>query len=1027
VAVNTRGEPVSIDARELLTQARWVRRLAQSLVRDASIAEDLVQETWLAALEGAPSEEGRLRPWLARVVRNFARQSRRGEANRTRREHVSARSERSPSASETAERLESQRVLVESLESLDEPYRTTVTLRYLEGLSAAQIARKQGIPAGTVRWRLKQGLDQLRARLDKRFGGERRSWALAFLPLLRRPPLAQIAAGTGAAVVEGLTIMSTGTKIAIGVAVLAVSGGVWFASSRSGSLSNALAESHAKAEAVILSGKPEEAKADEVLKSREGEGRESAGAPAVSAGPPAPEVAIGRVEARFVDPDSHPLSGISLECRVGKLFQAQSGADGKCSLDIDLIRMGVERQIKLVARGSNRATNFSRAMLAEGKTTWLGDVVLQPGGAIAGVVLGPDGNPFAGAQVWVTQPDLTVDEEVARKHGPEHRDWPQATSAADGSFQVDGVPAALVRAWAGSEGMRWTLSAPIEIRASEVDRGIQLRFEPLAASDRIEGSVLAPDGTPVAGAEVFCMWHSAGTSSGFSVRSGKDGRFRVLVDHPVSHDFNVADPKARWPSFSRDGVAPGTLDLELKFSEPRWFDLEVREPGGTAVEQYQVFLHDGHGNELPGVPTDKAHPSGKTRIMLPHTSFSMQILARGFAPMRHGRIDPETIASPWVCTLVPVPTIHGRVTAAGAPFPGARVVLHEMAGSDDFVERDGFPSRLIDEDVDSTVTKADGTFQLDQSVGTRFAILCDADGLARAEVSPIELQAPDSKPLEIALTAGGSIEGRVLPAAGHEAAGTLVAITRYDGRTITQRVGPDGKFSFAHLTPGKWRVKRIARESGGGGSARGGGGGGRVQEFPWDCTVVEGEITRFDLDLSRDLPCTLAGDVTVNGKPASSWMATLRPDKQGYAWSGDLPGGAADSGGRLRIEVPEPGPYKISLRPPAEGANGIEFVCKLEIRGGENPWNVALSTGSVSGKDKNPDPRSSLSYIWERGDWSFAAKGSVDAEGRFRFPIVPSGVGTLWRSIQVDANTTAPGGSRSVDVPAEGDVEIESP
>jgi RNA polymerase sigma-70 factor (ECF subfamily) len=209
--------PPKIDAEELLAQAQWVQRLARSLVRDASVAEDLVQETWLAALGRAPSDEGRLRTWLARVVRNFARQSRRGEANRARREEVSARSESSPSASDTAERLEAQRLLVEALAALDEPYRTTVTMRYLEGLSAAQIARKQGIPAGTVRWRLKQGLDQLRARLDKRFGGDRRSWALAFLPLLRRPPLAEIAAGSGVAIAEGLTIMSTGTKVGIGV------------------------------------------------------------------------------------------------------------------------------------------------------------------------------------------------------------------------------------------------------------------------------------------------------------------------------------------------------------------------------------------------------------------------------------------------------------------------------------------------------------------------------------------------------------------------------------------------------------------------------------------------------------------------------------------------------------------------------------------------------------------------------------------------------------------------------------------
>jgi RNA polymerase sigma-70 factor (ECF subfamily) len=207
--MSPRGIP--IDAEELLAQARWVRRLARKLVRDASRAEDVVQDTWVAALESAPAQQGHLRPWLARVVRNFARQSQRRETNRAGREEASARSDRTPPASETAERLEAQRALVEALESLAEPYRTTVTLRYLEGLSAARIARKLGIPAGTVRWRLKHGLDELRAKLDKRFGGERGSWAVALLPLLRRPPLAEIARQVAAASVKGVVMMNAST------------------------------------------------------------------------------------------------------------------------------------------------------------------------------------------------------------------------------------------------------------------------------------------------------------------------------------------------------------------------------------------------------------------------------------------------------------------------------------------------------------------------------------------------------------------------------------------------------------------------------------------------------------------------------------------------------------------------------------------------------------------------------------------------------------------------------------------------
>jgi hypothetical protein len=51
-----------------------------------------------------------------------------------------------------------------------------VLLRYYEGLTSQQIAARQGVSDGTVRWRLKQALAQLRLRLD----GNLR----AFMPLI---------------------------------------------------------------------------------------------------------------------------------------------------------------------------------------------------------------------------------------------------------------------------------------------------------------------------------------------------------------------------------------------------------------------------------------------------------------------------------------------------------------------------------------------------------------------------------------------------------------------------------------------------------------------------------------------------------------------------------------------------------------------------------------------------------------------------------------------------------------------------
>src|SRR5262245_36132241 len=109
-------EPERIDAAALLAEAGWVRRLALRLVRDHAAAEDVVQETWIAALRAPAPGGGHLRPWLARVAIHFARKSRRGAARRAGREQLAARPERLPSASEALERLEAQRLLVDAIE-----------------------------------------------------------------------------------------------------------------------------------------------------------------------------------------------------------------------------------------------------------------------------------------------------------------------------------------------------------------------------------------------------------------------------------------------------------------------------------------------------------------------------------------------------------------------------------------------------------------------------------------------------------------------------------------------------------------------------------------------------------------------------------------------------------------------------------------------------------------------------------------------------------------------------------------------
>ncbi len=171
-----------VDIGTLLAEAPWLARLARSVSGNAAEADDIVQEAYAAALRSPPDTDRPIRPWLRRVVVNLARMRHRTRTRRAANEPVvETASEPVRTPAELLERAQLERRLAELVIALDEPFRTTVLLRYRQGLTAEQIAKQQGIPAGTVRSRLKTGLDRLRHDLDD---GERTQLRAVFAPLV---------------------------------------------------------------------------------------------------------------------------------------------------------------------------------------------------------------------------------------------------------------------------------------------------------------------------------------------------------------------------------------------------------------------------------------------------------------------------------------------------------------------------------------------------------------------------------------------------------------------------------------------------------------------------------------------------------------------------------------------------------------------------------------------------------------------------------------------------------------------------
>jgi RNA polymerase sigma-70 factor (ECF subfamily) len=190
----------ALDRDELCAQLDWVRAVSRSLVRDPWRAEDVAQETLLAALAAPPRQAAdakQMRAWLGRVAFNLSRLGARRAARRHAREASVAKRETLPPVTEALESASTRRILDRAIAGLPEAHRRLIRLRYFEGLSTAEIAARVGTSELAVRKRLWRARTKLKEALER---GARREpfFGLALVGLfgLRQPrTLAYVAAG----------------------------------------------------------------------------------------------------------------------------------------------------------------------------------------------------------------------------------------------------------------------------------------------------------------------------------------------------------------------------------------------------------------------------------------------------------------------------------------------------------------------------------------------------------------------------------------------------------------------------------------------------------------------------------------------------------------------------------------------------------------------------------------------------------------------------------------------------------------
>ena len=159
VAAARRGDEAALEA---LFRLHWPRahRAAWLVVHDAAAAEDIAQESFLAAVRALDRFDRRrpFGPWLHRIVVNRAIDWARARALR-------GEVELAAEPAGAAARNGFDRGLVDSLRLLPPEQRAVVVLRHLLGYTPGEIARLLDLPRGTVNSRLRRGLDAMRTRL----------------------------------------------------------------------------------------------------------------------------------------------------------------------------------------------------------------------------------------------------------------------------------------------------------------------------------------------------------------------------------------------------------------------------------------------------------------------------------------------------------------------------------------------------------------------------------------------------------------------------------------------------------------------------------------------------------------------------------------------------------------------------------------------------------------------------------------------------------------------------------------------
>lgn len=627
---------------------------------------------------------------------------------------------------------------------------------------------------------------------------------------------------------------------------------------------------------------------------------------------------------------ARPIAGRVLDAEtlapiVGAIVYDRGGESGWAISDARGYALAVEREADLPWLAGAAPGYLPEAPLAavdlaarQGPT-----IALEPAASIEGVVVDASGAPVAGAEV-AARPQRRVGAGFFGGGEPESM---RAESDARGAFRL----------------RRLAASSDWEVSARKSGYGVaRERIDSLAAGRRrtgvrlvlpppgqLVGRILAGDESPIAGARLE-LAPSAG-----------DVRLRLLQPRTPRSERPKATSGADG-AFAFGSLGAGRFDLAVEAAGCAPTKIpQIEIVAGEAVDLGEIVLDpgvevegrvvDGRGAPVAGVeilldaravfsgfevpdPVAVSGEDGRFVVRDRRPGERIDLVARkaGYGTASQGGIvvPPER---PVRLELPALGRISGRVLDArdrpARATVGAVVVFRMQSGTGG--------AMMGSREVGPVATDDDGRFELADVPPGQVSVMASGEGGERAQTEDLEL-APGGtlEGIEIRLTGGARLVGRVLDPAGRPARDALIDLEGSAPKPIAASSTPtdgDGRFWVDGVPAGRYTV--IA------------------SKFPYRRAAREIEVGAADSEVAVELllEAGLAVRGTVvddQGAPALEALVALGLVGSGR---GQRPTALSRADGSFEIEGVEPGTYRITAE--KAGFRRAELAEPLVVEG----------------------------------------------------------------------------------------------